>query len=172
MNPYGLIIPAGILLTLVIVAWARRGAAGIGAGFGETGKLLLSVAPNLAIGFTLAGFLTLLVPQEIIAKWLGEGSGFKGILVGSAAGVLTPGGPFTHFPILGSLLLKGATIGPICAYIAAWALLGVHRILIWEAPILGWKFVLVRVASCLLVPPVVGLAAQLIAAAVRFRAGP
>jgi uncharacterized membrane protein YraQ (UPF0718 family) len=127
------------------------------------------VAPNLAIGFTLAGFLTLLVPQELIAKWLGEGAGTKGVFVGSLAGMLTPGGPFTHFPILASLMQKGAAIGPICAYIAAWALIGVHRIIIWEAPMLGWRFVAVRVAACVAVPPVVGLLAQIVASAVKIR---
>jgi len=58
---------------------------------------------------------------------------------------------------------KGAAIRPICAYIAAWALIGVHRIIIPEAPMLGWRFVAVRVAA----PPVVGLVAQIVASAVK-----
>src|SRR5262245_17028122 len=136
MNYWGLLVPAALLVTLMIVAFTRRGAAGVGAGFAETGSLLWRVAPNLAIGFTLAGFLTLLVPQELIARWLGESAGAKGVFAGTIAGMLTPGGPFTHFPILASLMAKGAAVGPICAYIAAWALIGVHRIIIWEAPML------------------------------------
>lgn len=168
MNYWGLLIPGAILLTLIVVALVKRGASGVGGGFANTGKLLLSVAPNLALGFTLAGFLTLLIPQELIAKWIGEGSGAKGIFIGSLAGALTPGGPFTHFPILASLLSKGAGIGPLCAYIAAWALLGVHRLIIWEGPLMGWKFVAIRVAACLVVPPLTGWLAQVLAAAFKF----
>ena len=119
------------------------------------------------VGFTLAGFLTLLVPQELIARWLGEGSGIRGVLAGTLAGALTPGGPFTHFPILASLMAKGAAVGPVCAYISAWALIGVHRIVIWEAPILGWKFVAVRLAASFLLPPVAGLAAMFLWSRVR-----
>jgi len=169
MNYYGLIIPAALLLTLMIVAYVKRGGAGVGEGFAETGKLLKTVLPNLAIGFTLAGFLTLLLPQELVAKWLGEGSGARGVLVGTVAGALTPGGPFTHFPILAGLMVKGAAIGPVCAYIAAWALIGVHRIMIWEAPILGWRFVAVRVAACAMLPLVAGFGAQFIATLARQR---
>lgn len=162
MNYWGLLIPGGLLITLMGIALVKRGPAGVGAGFAETGSLLWRVLPNLAVGFTLAGFLTLLVPQELIARWLGEGSGVRGVFAGSLAGALTPGGPFTHFPILASLMSKGAAVGPVCAYIAAWALIGVHRIVIWEAPILGWKFVAVRLAACFLFPPLAGLVAMLI----------
>jgi uncharacterized membrane protein YraQ (UPF0718 family) len=170
MNYWGLLIPAGLLVTLMIVAFMKRGAAGVGAGFAETGSLLWKVAPNLAIGFTLAGFLTLLVPQDLIARWLGEGAGAKGIFAGTIAGMLTPGGPFTHFPILASLMAKGAAVGPICSYIAAWALIGVHRIIIWEAPMLGWRFVVVRVAACVVFPPLAGFIAQILSAGVKIRA--
>jgi uncharacterized membrane protein YraQ (UPF0718 family) len=168
MNVYGLLIPAGILLTLILVALWRKGTAGVGEGFAEAGGLLWQVLPNLAIGFTLAGFLTMLLPQEMVARWLGEDSGVGGLFTGTLAGMLTPGGPFTHFPILASLMAKGAAIGPVCAYIAAWALVGVHRIIIWEAPILGWRFVGIRIASSVLLPPLIGLVAQGVAALSRY----
>jgi uncharacterized membrane protein YraQ (UPF0718 family) len=160
MNHLNLLIPGGLLVVLIGIAFSRGGLPKVRDGFAETGSLLLSVLPNLAIGFTLAGFITLLLPRDIIARWLGGESGWRGLLVGTAAGALTPGGPFTHFPILASLLAKGATVGPVSAYIASWALLGVHRIVIWEAPILGWRFVLVRVLSCALAPPLIGAAAK------------
>lgn len=168
MNAYGLLLPAAILLTLVIVAASRDGAEGLRGGFGHTGTLLWRVLPNLAIGFTLAGFLTYLLPEALVARWLGEGTGARGLLAGTAAGALTPGGPFTHFPILASLIARGAAVGPVSAYIAAWALFGVHRLLIWEAPILGWRFVLVRVASCLVFPPIIGAVSAALATLVRF----
>ena len=43
-----------------------------------------------------------------------------------------------------------------------WAVLGVNRILVWEMPMLGGRFVAVRVLLSLLVPPVLGLVAHLL----------
>ena len=114
------------------------------------------VLPHLILGFALAGFLTVLLPSEVIVRLMGEGTGLRGLLFGTLAGALTPGGPFTHFPILASFLSKGAAVGPVCAYIAAWALLGLNRFLVWELPILGPHVAFARVISSLWVPPVVG----------------
>jgi uncharacterized membrane protein YraQ (UPF0718 family) len=168
MNPVNLAIPLSLALVLIVVSYRRGGAARVGEGFAEAGSLFLSVLPNLAIGFTLAGFIAVLLPRDLIAGWIGQGSGLRGLLVGSVAGALTPGGPFTHFPILASLIGKGAGIGPISAYIASWALLGVHRIIIWEIPILGWRFAMVRVAACLVFPPLIGAVTQWLAAVLPF----
>ncbi|MCU0726244.1 MAG: permease [Planctomycetes bacterium] len=168
MNPANLAVPLALVIVLVVVSLKRGGAAQVRSGFTEAGSLFLSVLPNLAIGFTLAGFIAVLLPRDLIAGWLGPESGVRGLLVGSAAGALTPGGPFTHFPILASLLDKGAGVGPVSAYIASWALIGVHRILIWEIPILGWRFALIRVAACLVFPPLIGAATQWLAALLPF----
>ncbi len=168
MDWTSLLFPGGILVVLVVITFLQKGAVGAGDGVRNGAKLFWTVAPNLAVGFLLAGFLTAMLPQESIARWLGEGSGVKGLLAGTLGGALTPGGPFTHFPIVASLMGKGAALGPICAYIAAWALLGVNRIVVWEGPMLGWRFVGIRVLSCLLLPPIAGLLAHGIAALFRF----
>jgi uncharacterized membrane protein YraQ (UPF0718 family) len=160
MNPYGLIIPASIGLVLIVMSYSRGGTSEVGKGFKESGLLFLKVLPNLCIGFTVAGFLMILLPEELIARHLGAESGLRGILLGTAVGVLTPGGPFTHFPIIASLMTKGAAIGPMASYISAWALLGIHRIIIWELPILGVNFVMVRIASSLAFPVVIGIIAD------------
>jgi hypothetical protein len=38
----------------------------------------------------------------------------------------------------------------------AWSLFGVQRIIAWEAPLMGWRFVAVRTASSLVFPIVAG----------------
>ncbi len=151
-----------IIVVLTIIAIRTRGTAGVKEAGKSGGVLFLSVLPNLLLGFTIAGFLQVLLPKDTIVRWMGEDSGFRGILAGSLAGTLTPGGPFTHFPILASFLKAGAGVGPVSAYIAGWALLGVNRIIVWELPILGWRFALARIVACLFVPPVVGLLTQLL----------
>ncbi len=168
MDWTSLLFPGAILVVLIAVTWSRRGAPGTVDGFRHSAKLLWTVAPNLIVGFLLAGFLAVILPQAAIARWMGEGSGLRGLLFGTLGGALTPGGPFTHFPIVASLLSKGAAIGPICAYIAAWALLGVNRIVVWEGPLLGWRFVGIRVLACVILPPLAGAMAQAIASLVHF----
>ena len=149
-----------IIGTLVVICGILAGRSGgpsrVGEAMTSAGELFLGVLPNLALGFTLAGFLHVLLPAELIGRLMGDEAGARGLLVGTVAGMLTPGGPFTHFPILASFLNKGAAVGPVCAYIAAWALIGLNRFIVWELPILGPRVASVRLLSSLAVPPIVG----------------
>lgn len=145
-----------VIAVLATIAFRTRGAAGLKDSGRSGGLLFLQVLPNLVLGFTIAGLLQVLLPQDLIARWMGAESGWRGLFFGSAAGIVTPGGPFTHFPILAGFMSKGAGIGPVAAYIAGWAVLGLNRIVVWEIPILGWKFVLARVLGCILFPPLCG----------------
>lgn len=117
-----------------------------------TKDLLIQVTPRLLAAFIIAGLVQVLVPQEIIVQWMGKESGFKGILIGTALGGLTPGGPMTHFPILASFYQMGIGVGPLIAYLTAWLLFGLQRVIMWELPFLGTKIVMVRMASSLFLP--------------------
>ena len=110
--------------------------------------------------FLISSMLVLILPKEQISTWIGKESGFKGIVIGSLIGSVTPGGPILTFPILVGFYKAGTGIGPIIAYLTSWSLLGLQRIFVWELPFLGAKLVLVRVAISLLVPIVLGLAGQ------------
>jgi uncharacterized membrane protein YraQ (UPF0718 family) len=125
--------------------------------------LLWSVLPRLLAAFAIAGLLQVLIPQEIILRWIGPESGWRGIVVASVAGPLTPGGPMLSFPILAGLHQAGAGLGPLVAYLTGWSLLGLHRILAWELPLLGPHFVGVRLAVSLLLPPIAGYLAGVLA---------
>ena len=117
-----------------------------------TKDLLVQVTPRLLAAFIIAGLVQVLVPQEIIVQWMGKESGFKGILIGTALGGLTPGGPMTHFPILASFYQMGIGVGPLIAYLTAWLLFGLQRVIMWELPFLGTQIVMVRIASSLFLP--------------------
>ena len=123
-------------------------------------SMFVETAPRFTAAFVLAGFIQVLIPREFIRKWVGEKSGLRGILIASLAGALTPGGPMTSFPLVAALYTMGADVGSLTAYLTAWELLGIQRILIWELPFLGVKFVVIRLAVSLFLPLIAGYTAR------------
>ena len=107
-----------------------------------------------------AGVVEVLIPREWIRESLGDQSGLRGILLGAAAGAITPAGPFVSMPIAAVMLRSGAALGPVVAFLTGWSLLAIHRLVAWEAPILGLRFALFRWALSLALPILAGLAAR------------
>jgi uncharacterized protein len=140
--------------TLILVYWKSPAAASNG--LSATGALILEITPRMVAAFTLAGLIQAVVPQEAIVKWMGQDSGTRGILIGMTLGSVTPGGPMTHFPIIASLFKVGIGIGPLVAYLTAWSLFGLQRIIMWEIPFLGAKVVAVRFAVSFFFPFLAG----------------
>lgn len=124
-------------------------------------NLTLQVLPLLVFAFILAGMLQVLIPTELISRWIGAESGLKGIIIGSLAGGLLPGGPYVSLPIVAGLAKVGASIPVLVSIITGWSLLAVMRLPI-EIGILGPRLTLIRLASVLLLAPLAGLIATLI----------
>ena len=142
--------------TLILVYWKSPAAASNG--LSATGALILEITPRMVAAFTLAGLIQAVVPQELIVKWMGQGSGVIGMTLGS----LTPGGPMTHFPIIASLFKVGVGVGPLVSYLTAWSLFGMQRIIMWEIPFLGPKVVAVRFAVSFFFPFLAGWLCEMI----------
>jgi len=150
-------IVGGLVVALSLLALFRGGTPMVLAGYREGLSILLGVAPQLALGFLLAGLVTVLIPSDLVARLIGEGSGLQGIVIATIAGILTPGGPYLQFPLIAALARSGAGVGAMGAYLTAWSLLGGNRAVVWEIPILGPSFTAARWAISLLVPIGVGL---------------
>lgn len=131
-------------------------------GLKATVALILEITPRMIAAFTIAGLIQVIVPQDVIVRWMGQGSGMKGILIGMAFGSVTPGGPMTHFPVVASLYKVGVGIGPLVAYLTAWSLMGLQRLIMWELPFLGPQVVLIRVAVSFFFPFVAGWLSELL----------
>ena len=129
--------------------------------------LVVLMVPRLAAGVLVGGFIQVLVPKGLAAKWLGEGIGLRGMLLATFAGFCTPGGPMLSFPIVVALRAAGAGVPALVTYITAWSLLGVHRILQWEIPLFGPEFAAVRFIASLPFPIVAGLIAAALAARLK-----
>jgi uncharacterized protein len=129
-------------------------------GLAATGRLLRGVWVELALGFLLAGLLDVLLPQPVLSRWLGSERVTQGILIGWAAGLLMPGGPYVLFPIAASLFQHGAAPAPLITLLTAKTLVSPIRMLTYEAPLLGWPLTLARFVPGVMLPPVMGLIGQ------------
>ena len=157
-----LILMACLLLVLAGFAYLRGGTELLGLGFAQGWALLARFAPSIVVSLLAAGFADQLLPRDAMSAWMGEESGLRGILLGTAAGILTPSGPFIAMPLAVVLLRGGAATGAVVAFLSGWALLALHRLVAWEVPILGWRFALLRYAVCLALPVLAGLLARVL----------
>jgi uncharacterized membrane protein YraQ (UPF0718 family) len=160
MDTSTIVMMVAAVITLVVVYWKSPEAAN--SGLNATVALFLEILPRMIAAFTLAGLIQAVVPQEVIVRWMGHGSGLKGILIGMTLGSVTPGGPMTHFPIVASLFKVGVGVGPLVSYLTAWSLFGLQRIIMWEIPFLGAKVVAVRVAASFFFPLLAGWLCEIV----------
>ncbi len=129
-------------------------------------RMTVQILPLLVFAFIVAGMVQVLVPRELLSEWVGAESGMRGILIGTVAGALVPGGPYVSLPTAAGLLRAGASVGTMVAFLTGWSLWAISR-LPMEVGIMGWKFTLIRIASTFFFPPIAGLIAQVITAGVK-----
>jgi uncharacterized membrane protein YraQ (UPF0718 family) len=148
-------IIAILAVILAIVAYVKDpGLPALGVKNGLS--LLWFVLPRLVPALILAGLMQVLVPHEVVARYFGRAGGFRALIVASIAGVLTPGGPMVSVPLLVAAANSGAGTPSLVSYMTAWSLFGLQRIIAWEAPLMGWRFVSVRVLASLALPVLAG----------------
>jgi uncharacterized membrane protein YraQ (UPF0718 family) len=151
----------GLLAIVLLFIGYSRGEGEHILGIKSAFNMILEILPLLILAFIVAGMVQILLPREMISKWIGTESGIRGIIIGSIAGGLAPGGPYVSLPIVAGLLKAGAGIGTMVAFLTGWSLWAITR-LPMEIGILGWKFTLLRVVSTILFPPIAGLIAQML----------
>jgi uncharacterized membrane protein YraQ (UPF0718 family) len=153
------IIMAILAIVLLAIGYSRGGGQHL-QGLNSGMKMIVEIVPLLLFAFIVAGMIQVLLPHELLSRWIGEESGFKGILIGTLAGGVTPGGPYVSLPVVAGLLKAGAGVGTMVAFLTAWSLWAVSR-LPMEIGILGWKFTFVRLACTFFFPPIAGYIAHL-----------
>jgi uncharacterized membrane protein YraQ (UPF0718 family) len=151
---------ATLAITSAIAVFFRDGQAHFLSILTEDVVLFGSMLPKVLAGSLIGAFVTLLLPREMIVKWVGAESGIAGILVATLAGAVLPGGPFTIYPVAGSFLAAGADVGAACAFVISWTLIGYTRAIVWELPFFGLDFVTWRILFSLPLPILSGLLAR------------
>ncbi|HXZ23034.1 MAG TPA: hypothetical protein VEH78_09745 [Pseudolabrys sp.] len=119
--------------------------------------------PRIGIGVIGSGFIAEALPNEWVAPWLGPESGFLGVVIATLGGALTPGGPVVGFSLGAAALKSGAGAPQVIAYSTAWALYAIHRLLIWEVPMMPARVVWLRAAVSLPLPFMAAALAILVA---------
>jgi uncharacterized membrane protein YraQ (UPF0718 family) len=148
---------------LVLISFFRPGKLHV-QGLKKAIAYIYDMLPRIFMALLVSGFFAVLIPTEMVASWLGEESGVRGILIGSLVGGFTPGGPIICFPIAVVLVKNGAGIPPLVAFLTAWSVFAFHRIVAYEVPLIGVRFVTIRLLSSLVLPPLAGFQAALLEA--------
>ena len=152
---------AGLALAAAATVYWRDGHAQFLAILGGDVVLFGDMLPKVLAGCLIAAFVTLLLPREAVARWVGHESGLPGLFIAAFFGFVLPGGPITIFPVAGAFLAMGADAGAVVAFITCWTLVGYTRALVWELPFFGAHFVIWRMLAALPLPIIAGILARL-----------
>ena len=118
--------------------------------------------PRVMVGVVGSGYIAAIMPQDHIAAWIGPNSGLIGILIGTVAGALTPGGAVVGFAIGAAALKSGAGAPQVIAFTTAWSLYTIQRLLNWEIHMMAARFVWLRAIISFPLPILAGLGALLV----------
>ncbi len=101
---------------------------------------LISVVPPI---FILLGLLDVWVKKETMVKFLGQGSGIKGILIAFLLGSAAAGPLYAAFPVAQVFIGKGSKLSNVLIFIGAWSTTKIP-LLLFEASALGTRFTIIR----------------------------
>lgn len=117
----------------------------------ETGETALSLSLGSALEmltiippiFLLLGLLDVWVERETMVRFMGAGSGLRGLLVAFTLGSAAAGPLYAAFPVAGMFLKKGASWFNVFVFIGAWSTTKIP-LLLFESASLGVRFMLLR----------------------------
>jgi len=103
-------------------------------------KEMLFVIPPV---FVLLGLLDIWVPRETMVKFMGEGSGIKGVILSILLGSAAAGPLYGAFPVVAVFMKKGVKFMNILIFIGAWSTTKIPMFL-FEIAALGNNFAITR----------------------------
>ncbi|PRR80451.1 permease [Clostridium vincentii] len=112
---------------------------------GIAGFSLKEMALVIPPVFILLGLLDIWVPKETMIKFMGEGSGIKGVILSIIIGSAAAGPLYGAFPVAAVFMKKGVKFTNILIFIGAWSTTKIPMLL-FEISALGKTFALTRLA--------------------------
>ena len=128
----------------------------------EGGRDFVVLIPRVLIGVIGSGYIAAVMPQDLIASWIGPGSGVLGIVIAALCGAATPGGAVVGFAVGAAALKGGAGAPQVIAYTTAWSLYTIQRLINWEIHMMAPRVVWLRAAISFPLPFIAALTAMLI----------
>ncbi len=106
-------------------------------------KSLINTAPYIIITIIIIGIMQGFVPNSLIAEYLGEKSGISGVLLASLIGAILHIPAFVSFPLVASLIERGASVMIGAAFITSLTMIGFTSLPL-EIKEFGIKFTVLR----------------------------
>ena len=103
-------------------------------------KEMITILPPI---FVLMGLLDEWVPKDVMSKYMGEGSGWKGILISIFIGSAAAGPLYGAFPVAAVFMKKEVKLTNIFIFIGAWSTTKIPMFL-FELSSMGSKFAITR----------------------------
>lgn len=103
-------------------------------------KQMFFVIPPI---FLLLGLLDIWVPRTTMVKYMGEGSGIKGVLLAFFIGSAAAGPLYGAFPVAAVFMKKGVKFLNVLIFLGAWSSTKIPMFL-FELESLGIKFAITR----------------------------
>lgn len=111
--------------------------------FAVTGANVLEMLSFLPPIFILLGLLDVWVDRETMMKYMGQGSGARGMLLAFILGSAAAGPLYAAFPMAGVMMKKGASMLNVFIFIGAWSTTKIPLIM-FETATLGFRFMALR----------------------------
>ena len=108
-----------------------------------TGDNVLEMLSFLPPIFVLLGLLDVWVDRETMMKYMGRGSGTRGMLLAFILGSAAAGPLYAAFPMAGVMMKKGASMLNVFIFIGAWSTTKIPLIM-FETATLGFRFMALR----------------------------
>ncbi len=130
-----------VLVALIILTMVNQ----------QLGLKVFRISGNSIVGmlliippvFILLGLLDVWVPRETMVKYMGEGSGLKGVLLAFFIGSAAAGPLYGAFPVAAVFMKKGVKFMNILIFIGAWSTTKIPMFL-FEMASLGKEFAITR----------------------------
>ena len=117
---------------------------------------MLQILPAVMI---LMGLFAVWVSKDVVVKYLGAGSGIKGLFLSMLLGALPTGPLYMAFPMGAMLIKKGARVANVMAFLSAWACIKIPQEMV-ELQFMGWQFAATRLLLTIVLVSVMCLFAE------------
>ena len=129
-----------IALTILLFTYdSVKGIRAMQVTFYSLREMMLIIPPV----FILLGLLDSWVPRETMVRFMGKGSGLKGILLAFFLGSAAAGPLYGAFPVAAVLMQKGASYTNVLILLGAWSTTKIP-LMLFEMGSLGFPFAFTR----------------------------